>query len=62
VAGRCGYARRREGGDAAWRAALKAILAGSIVGVPWGIGGTLVGGWILFSSGLTDTREQIIGE
>jgi hypothetical protein len=54
--------QKRAGKDAAWVAALKAIVAGIVVGVPWAIGGTLVGGWILFSSGLADVRRQIMGK
>ncbi len=52
-------AQRRAARDAAWLAALKAILAGIVVGVPWAIGGTLLGGWILLSSGLIDARKRI---
>ncbi len=55
-------AQRRGGRDTVWRAALKALLAGIVVGVPWPIGGTLVGGWVLLSSGLTDARRQFMGK
>lgn len=53
------FVQRSRGGDAPWRAALKALLAGIVVGVPWPIGGTLVGGWVLLSSGLADARKEI---
>ena len=55
-------AQRRGGRDTFWRAALKGLLAGIVVGVPWPVGGTLVGGWVLLSSGLTDARRQITGK
>lgn len=55
-------AQRRAGKDALWKAALKALLAGIVVGLPWPVGGTLVGGWILISSGLTDARKRIMGK
>lgn len=39
-------------GDIWWKAATKAVIAGVAVGVPWPIGGTIFGGWVLLSSGL----------
>jgi len=42
-----GFAR-----DPWWKAAFKAVVAGVLVGVPWPIGGTVAGGWILVASGL----------
>ena len=53
--------QRRAANDAPWAAALKAVLAGIVVGIPWPIGGTLVGGWVLLSSGLGDARKEITG-
>jgi hypothetical protein len=44
--------QRRATGDTRGRAALKALLAAIVVGLPWPLGGTLVGGWVLLSSGL----------
>ena len=55
-------AQRRAGRDTLWRAALKALLAGIVVGLPWPVGGTFVGGWVLLSSGLADARRQIMGK
>ena len=55
-------AQRRGANDAPWRAVLKAVLAGIVVGLPWPIGGTLVGGWVLLSSGLGDARKEIMGK
>ncbi len=50
--------QKRRANDAPWRAILKAVLAGIVVGIPWPIGGTLVGGWVLMSSGLGDVRKE----
>lgn len=44
--------QRRAAGDTWSRAALKALAAGIVVGLPWPVGGTLIGGWVLLSSGL----------
>ena len=55
-------AQRKAANDALWSAALKAVLAGIVVGLPWPIGGTLVGGWVLLTSGLADARKEIRGK
>ncbi len=55
-------AQRKAANDALWSATLKALLAGIVVGLPWPIGGTLVGGWVLLTSGLADARKEIIGK
>lgn len=55
-------AQRRAANDGLWSAALKALLAGIVVGLPWPIGGTLVGGWVLLTSGLADARKEITGK
>ncbi len=55
-------AQRRAANDAFWSAAFKALLAGIVVGLPWPIGGTLVGGWVLLTSGLADARKKIMGK
>ena len=39
-------------GDSFWKALAKALAAGIVVGVPWPLTGTLVGGWILLASGI----------
>ena len=54
--------QRRAAKDALWSAVLKALLAGIVVGLPWPIGGTLVGGWVLLTSGLGDARNEILGK
>ena len=53
------WLQKSRANDAPWRAVLKALLAGIVVGVPWPIGGTRVGGWVLLSSGLGDARDEI---
>ena len=55
-------AQKNAASDASWIAALKALLAGIVVGIPWPIGGTLVGGWVLLTSGLADARKEIMGK
>jgi len=55
-------AQRRGANDARWNAILKAVLVGVVVGLPFPIGGTLVGGWVLLSSGLGDARKEIMGK
>jgi hypothetical protein len=55
-------AQRRGANDAPWSAVLKAFLAGIVVGLPWPLGGTLVGGWVLLSSGVGDVRKGIMGK
>ena len=54
--------QRRAAKDAPWTAILKAVLAGIVVGLPWPLGGTIVGGWVLLSSGLGDARKEITGQ
>ena len=54
--------QRRRANDAPWSAVLKAGLVGILVGLPWPIGGTLLGGWVLLSSGLGDARKEIMGK
>jgi hypothetical protein len=55
-------AQRKAANDALWSATLKALLAGIVVGLPWPIGGTLVGGWVLLTSGLANARKEIMGK
>lgn len=51
--------QRRLARDPWWKAIPKAVVAGVLVGVPWPIGGTIAGGWILVASGLNQiTRKQ----
>ncbi len=55
-------AQRKKANDSLWIAAFKSLLAGIVVGVPWPIGGTLIGGWVLLTSGLADARKEIMGK
>ena len=47
--------------DARHMSALKALIAGTAVGVPWPVGGTVIGGWILLASGLGKSRKGLAG-
>ena len=38
--------------DSLWKALLKALVAGIVVGVPWPLTGSLIGGWILLAAGI----------
>ena len=53
-------AQRRAANDTFWSAAMKAVLAGTVVGLPWPIGGTLLGGWVLLTSGLADAKKELM--
>lgn len=44
--------------DPWWKAGIKAFVAGVLVGVPWPIGGTIAGGWILIASGLNQFTRK----
>jgi hypothetical protein len=56
------YLIQRKGArDGLWSAALKALLAGIVVGLPWPVGGTLIGGWAMLSSGLGNARKEVLG-
>ena len=55
-------AQRRRANDRLWIAVFKALLAGVVVGLPWPLGGTLIGGWVLLTSGLADARKEIFGK
>lgn len=52
--------QRKAASDTLWSAAAKALLAGIVVGIPWPIGGTLVGGWVILTSGLADAKKEIL--
>lgn len=54
------FLQRRFGGDAWWKAALKALGAGIAVGAPWPIGGSLIGGWILLASGMRSSAIETL--
>ncbi len=54
------HIQRRFAGDDKSRAWVKALLAGLIVGVPFPLAGTVIGGWILAKSGLLSWRERVL--
>lgn len=53
------FAQRRATNESLWGAASKAFLAGIVVGLPLPIGGTIIGGWVLLTSGLADAKKEI---
>jgi hypothetical protein len=52
--------QRRYGRDSRSLASLKALLAGILVGVPFPLFGTIVGGWIVAQSGLVSLRDRLL--
>ncbi len=54
------FIQRRFTGDAPWKALLKAAIVGVCVGMPWPVGGTLIGGWVLLFSGLGNAKSEIL--
>jgi hypothetical protein len=54
------FFQTRYAGDQVTTAWVKAILAGLVVGLPFPLAGTFVGGWILFNSGLTSVRDRFL--
>ena len=54
------YFQRRFAGDALWKAALKALVAGVFVGAPWPLAGTLLGGWVLLASGIASAKGKLL--
>ena len=56
------FFQRRFAADERWKAALKALCAGGVVGTPFPIAGTLVGGWVLLASGLGSLKSRTRNE
>jgi hypothetical protein len=54
------YFQTRYGGDRGASAWIKSLLAGIVVGLPFPLAGTFVGGWILFNSGLASVRDRLL--
>jgi hypothetical protein len=52
--------QRRYARDDMPRAAIKAFLAGVVVGLPFPLAGSVVGGWILATSGLVHLRDRFL--
>lgn len=53
------YFQSQFSGDKRWLASVKALFAGIVVGVPWPLAGTIIGGWVLLVSGLGNIRKEI---
>lgn len=56
------FLQRRFGLDTRPTAIVKALLAGAFVGIPFPMAGTLVGGWVLVSSGLAGLKNRLMKE
>ena len=54
------FLQTRYAGDKGASAWLKSLLAGIVVGVPFPLAGTFVGGWVLFNSGLASIRDRLL--
>jgi len=54
------FFQTRYGGDRGASARIKSLLAGIVVGLPFPLAGTFVGGWILFNSGLASLRDRLL--
>jgi hypothetical protein len=54
------HLQRHYGRDTVAMAALKALLAGIFVGLPFPLAGTLVGAWVLATSGLTGWKTRLV--
>lgn len=52
------FFQRRFAHDNRSKAALKAVLCGLAVGLPWPLAGTVIGGWVLLASGLRGFGRQ----
>jgi hypothetical protein len=44
--------------DPLWKAFVKALVAGIVVGAPWPLAGTLVGGWVLLAAGMKRSQRN----
>jgi hypothetical protein len=53
------YIQRRFAGDRGAIGWLKALVAGLVVGMPFPVAGSLVGGWILLASGLGNWKNRV---
>jgi hypothetical protein len=54
------FFQTRYGGDRGASAWIKSLFAGIVVGMPFPLAGSFVGGWILFNSGLASIRDRIV--
>ena len=46
--------------ESRWNAVPKAVLAGIVVGLPWPVGGTLIGAGVLAYSGLGNAKKELL--
>ena len=46
--------------DPIWKAVLKALVIGVVVGAPWPVAGTLIGGWVLVAAGIGKSGRDIV--
>ncbi len=53
------YLQRKYGLDSRPTAWLKSLLAGFLVGIPLPLGGTLLGAWILTTSGVMSLKDRL---
>jgi hypothetical protein len=53
------YLQRKYGLDSRPTAGLKSLLAGFLVGIPLPLGGTLLGAWILTTSGVMSLKDRL---
>lgn len=53
------FIQRRFAKESVGSAAVKAILAGMVVGVPFPLAGSAVGSWILIASGLNSVKDRL---
>ena len=53
------YMQRKYGLDSRPTAGLKSLLAGFLVGIPLPLGGTLLGAWILTTSGVMSLKDRL---
>jgi hypothetical protein len=53
------YLQRKYGLDSQPTAWLKSLLAGFLVGIPLPLGGTLLGAWILTTSGVMSLKDRL---
>lgn len=51
------FFQKRFAGDTTLMAALKGLLAGVVVGIPWPMTGTIVGAWILLLAGIRSGQK-----
>lgn len=56
------FLQKRIAADSLSKALLKALVAGIVVGVPWPLTGSIMGGWILVAAGLKKPKRKTSGQ